>query len=70
MSFGLVRFVLLVSCRLLSQVLSAVSEAGQFEVAFRLVQQMRAAGDTPSKVSFLAIIVVSVLVGNCRVPCL
>lgn len=32
------------------QVLSAVSEAGQFEVAIRLVQQMRSAGDTPSKV--------------------
>lgn len=33
------------------QVLGAVSEAGQFEVAIRLVQQMRAAGDVPSKVS-------------------
>lgn len=37
--------------RSLWQVLSAVSEAGQFEVAIRLVQQMRAAGDVPSKVS-------------------
>lgn len=35
-----------------SKVLSAVSEAGQFEVAIRLVQQMRAAGNTPSKVEF------------------
>lgn len=40
-----------ISLRFLSQVLSAVSEAGQFEVAIRLVQQMRAAGDVPSKVS-------------------
>lgn len=28
-----------------------MSEAGQFEVAIRLVQQMRSAGDTPSKVN-------------------
>lgn len=51
----------------LTQVLSAVSEAGQFEVAIRLVQQMRAAGGTPSKVSLVdchAGIVSSSLVGD------
>ncbi|CAM9440111.1 unnamed protein product [Laminaria digitata] len=37
----------------LEAVLSAVSEAGQFEVAIRLVQQMRSAGDTPSKKCYL-----------------
>ncbi|CAM9166806.1 unnamed protein product [Ectocarpus sp. 12 AP-2014] len=37
----------------LEVVLSAVSEAGQFEVAMRLVQQMRAAGGTPSKKCYL-----------------
>ncbi|CAM9971842.1 unnamed protein product [Scytosiphon promiscuus] len=39
--------------RTLEAVLSAVSEAGQFEVAIRLVQQMRAAGNTPSKRCYL-----------------
>lgn len=50
--------------RFLLQVLSAVSEAGQFDVALRLVQQMRAAGDVPSKVSSPA--KVTVARGNSR----